>query len=519
MGNGGSGATLRQLDKVFRTGTLSVLADGPLLERFVLGRDEDALEALIARHEPLVRGVCGRFLHDRNDVEDAFQATLLILVRQARSIRVGDSLGPWLYGVAYRVAVRARANARRREALDAARLKSEVQPQTRYGELYELQPILHEELNRLPEKLRAPIVLCYLEGLTHDLAAEQLRWPVGTVRSRLARARELLRSRLSRRGVTCSAGLFTAALAAQPASAVSLLTATRSPIKAAARVAAGAALAEVVSAPVITLMEGVLQSMITTKLKTVAGALLVCGFVAASAVVHAYQSPPPPEVSSEPKPTKDAFGPSADVPFTFTRTYYVGDLLMIAPPPLPPSGPKREKAIAEGGQSKKPDPMEPMIDLITSTIEPGTWTVRGEPYGRGGPEDRRKERVGTITPYYLSVSLIIRHDPETHDKVANLLRLLRQLQESCAGRQKVADPPTTIVDGGLSERTVNVAAKRAARTPVLDNSRLVRRKSPIEGEDGHHLRELLKEMNEEVEVLLRERDQRKETIGAEKPRR
>ena len=188
------------MDRVFNQGTVTGLDDDKLLKRFVVERDEVAFAALVARHGPMVLGVCRRILHDEHDVEDAFQATFLVLVSRAKAIRDGDLLGHWIYGVAHRVAVRARANAARRyvheQNLTAAR--AGVEPPSRDGERRELRAVLDDELARLPEPLRAPLVLCHLEGLTHDEAARRLRWPVGTVRSRLARARDKLRRRLSR---------------------------------------------------------------------------------------------------------------------------------------------------------------------------------------------------------------------------------------------------------------------------------------------------------------------------------
>ncbi len=187
-----AGVILGQLDQVFNHGTIVGLDDDKLLKRFVVERDEVAFAALVARHGRMVLGVCRRILHDEHDVEDAFQATFLVLINRAKAIRDGGLLGHWIYGVAHRVAVRARANAARRYVREQTLTAAEsgvVQPQSPEGERRELLAVLDEELARLPDLLRAPLVLCYLEGLTHDEAARRLRWPVGTVRSRLARAR------------------------------------------------------------------------------------------------------------------------------------------------------------------------------------------------------------------------------------------------------------------------------------------------------------------------------------------
>src|SRR5262249_33878057 len=149
---------------------------------------ELAFAELVERHGPMVLRVCRGVLVDRHDAQDAFQATFLVLACRARSIRGRDSLGPWLHGVAHRVASKARVQAAQRRAreLRAAESKRTSEPESGPRDLW---PVLSEELARLPEKYRAPVVLCYLENLTHDEAAERLRWPVGTVRGRLARAR------------------------------------------------------------------------------------------------------------------------------------------------------------------------------------------------------------------------------------------------------------------------------------------------------------------------------------------
>src|SRR5262249_32981962 len=153
---------------------------------------EAAFAALVARHGPMVLGVCRRVLRDERDVEDAFQATFLVLVRRAGAIRDGDRVGRWLHGVAHRVAMRARAHSARRfvheqPVADPIERGAGV-PASEDAERRELALIVDEEVMRLPSTLQAPVVLCYLEGMSHDEAARRLRWPVGTVRSRMARA-------------------------------------------------------------------------------------------------------------------------------------------------------------------------------------------------------------------------------------------------------------------------------------------------------------------------------------------
>ena len=193
MAGGTSVTLLHDIQILFESGTASGLTDRQLLDRFTSRRDAAAFEVLVLRHGPMVLRVCRNLLHDPNDAQDAFQATFLILVRRSGSIRRLDSVGSWLYGVASRVSARLRVGAARRHAAEeraASRVLEAVDP----AEDIELDrekfgPIVQEEVRRLPEKYRAVVVLCYWQGLTQEQAAVQLGIPLGTVRSRVARAR------------------------------------------------------------------------------------------------------------------------------------------------------------------------------------------------------------------------------------------------------------------------------------------------------------------------------------------
>jgi RNA polymerase sigma factor (sigma-70 family) len=185
--------------------------DAELLARFVGRRDEAAFTALVGRHGPLVWSVCRRLLPDSHDAEDAFQATFLTLARKATSIRKPGALGPWLYGVAARAAAQARTERARQSARTLPIPQPPADPLSELS-ARELSGLLDEELLRLPERCRAPLVLCYLEGRTRDEAAQQLGWSLGTLKRRLERGRGLLRSRLARRGVVLSGALLAALL-------------------------------------------------------------------------------------------------------------------------------------------------------------------------------------------------------------------------------------------------------------------------------------------------------------------
>lgn len=266
---------LRGVHDLFARGAVAGVDEGRLLERFVSRRDDADFEALVALFGPMVLGVCRRRLADPHDVEDAFQATFLVLVRKAATIRDGARLGNWLYGVACRVSARARVRRLRRREVTG-----EVEAvETRHagdGERRELARVLDEELGRLPEKYRAPLVLCYLQGQTYEETARRLQWPVGTVRSRTARGRELMRSRLTRRGITLPGGLLAATLASAATEAAVPQALSGATVAVAARVAAGRGVtAGVVSASVRDLTRGVLRAMLLTKVRwaVVTGAL------------------------------------------------------------------------------------------------------------------------------------------------------------------------------------------------------------------------------------------------------
>ncbi len=242
---------VRQFGLLYEGGCAAGLSDRQLLERFTTRSepaDEAAFAAIVARHGPMVLGICRQLLGDHHHAEDAFQAVFLVLARRAGSIRDPDLLGTWLYGVALRTARKARrgiARRRRTEEQGAVR-QSAAGPGLRADCAIidrEQAEALHGEIERLPGAFRVPVVLCYFDGLTLDEAAHRLRWPVGTLRSRLARAREKLRRGLMRRGFVLSSSAMAAALAHRPAAAsISPLlceTTTRRAIEFAASHAAG----------------------------------------------------------------------------------------------------------------------------------------------------------------------------------------------------------------------------------------------------------------------------------------
>jgi RNA polymerase sigma factor (sigma-70 family) len=242
-------------------------SDQELLQRFVARRrDESAFAALLGRHGSLVHGVCRRVLGDEQDAEDAFQAVFLVLARKAASICKQASLAAWLHRVALNVSRTAKTGTARRQAHERqAALMAQTSPAEDEG--CDWLPLLHEEVDRLPEKYRVPLVLCYFQGKTHDEAALQLGWPLGTVKGRLARARDLLRTRLGRRGLTLSTGALATALSQSAALAEIPVVLLCTTLKAALAFAAGGAIpGGAVSADAQALARGVLETMAATKL-------------------------------------------------------------------------------------------------------------------------------------------------------------------------------------------------------------------------------------------------------------
>jgi RNA polymerase sigma factor (sigma-70 family) len=217
---------------LFRDGALGDVSDEQLIEQFVNGQSEageGAFEVLLERHGPMVFRTCRTILRDRHDAEDAFQATFLVLARQARSIRNPASLASWLHGVARRVACHARSAECRRRRHEQQRVADQADPCVIEPRLDDLAEVVHSEIDSLPERYRAAVVLCDIEGLTEGQAARRLGRPVGTIRSQLSRGRQHLRKRLIHRGLAPAValtGLTRAALAEERIVPSALVSAT-----------------------------------------------------------------------------------------------------------------------------------------------------------------------------------------------------------------------------------------------------------------------------------------------------
>jgi RNA polymerase sigma factor (sigma-70 family) len=256
------------------------LDDAELLKRFANERDEAAFEVLLWRYGPLVLAVCRRMLRREQDVEDAFQATFLTLVRKARSIARREALGGWLHQVAYRIGLRARARAARDGILDPERVESAVARSQNEADS-DWREVLDHEVQRLPRRYRTPFILCYLEGKTHAEAARLLACPPGTIASRLAWARERLRARLTARGLTLPAALACLIVPAE-AEGASLAVLIATALQTARMIATGTLTgSETISAHVTAWSKGVVRAMFLSKVQGVATLVLVSVLIGA----------------------------------------------------------------------------------------------------------------------------------------------------------------------------------------------------------------------------------------------
>jgi RNA polymerase sigma factor (sigma-70 family) len=285
MATAQAGIVLRHLRGLVAAESTGKLPDRQLLERFTQGGEQAAFETLVRRHGPLVLGLCRRLLHSLHDAEDAFQATFLVLARKAAAIARSESLGSWLYKVAYRVALKARERTAARQLREQrAGQRTTADPLAEITGR-ELLTVLDEELRQLPERYRTPLVLYHLQGKTREQVAGELGWSLRTLRRRLEQGRECLRARLKRRHLDLPVALLMVGLAqsAVPASVPPLLqTAT---VQAALQAATGRAAASAAS----TLADGMLHALAAGNVKLLAAVALTVAALAAGAGWFAYR--------------------------------------------------------------------------------------------------------------------------------------------------------------------------------------------------------------------------------------
>lgn len=434
--------TASRLRPLFRTlcaaaGSRSAPGDGPLLRRFVEHVDPTAFEMLVRRHGPMVWGVCLRLIGDHHDAEDAFQASFLVLARKASTIRQPELLANWLYGVAHRTSLRARSLAARRRLREKP-MDNVPEPAAPANDGWiELEAVLDQELASLPDRYRIAILLCDLDGLTGKEAARQLKLPEGTLSSRLRTARQLLASRLARRGVALSGGAV-ATLLARNAGAANvpspIVTAT---IQATERFgAAGLAEASVVSPKVVALMEGVMKSMLLTKLKSLMlGLAVLAVFICAGSPLYRETLAGQPASGTERAPEKTA--PATDQATAPRAADAAGSPKSLPAPayatvkePTTAQGPHSKVAYAvadlvipieglDGPQrpaNEKPRTKEAwLIRKVKETVAPRSWE------GSGG--------TGTIQYFPLGHALVVQNSAKIQAEVRRLLELMHRMQD------------------------------------------------------------------------------------------
>jgi RNA polymerase sigma factor (sigma-70 family) len=310
---------VEHLETLFKTGAMGELTDRQLLERFTACDQETAdvaFSVLIKRHGPMVFETCRAILRDEHESEDAVQATFLVLARKARGLWVRNSLGPWLFEVARRVAAAARIATIRRRAHE--RKAAECAEQITFdANRDDLGTLVWEEVGRLPKKYRTVVVLCDLERLTQAQAAHQLGWPPGTVRSRLARARDRLRVRLTRRGLGPGASSPGAWSADKPASTLLPALLEEATVLAALRIAGGRGLAQRADSSAVALMEGLLRTMFWNKLKLIATVMLTGSMITGTVLLgHRAMGIPQAAAPDDGKKRSTTAGkPEADLDF------------------------------------------------------------------------------------------------------------------------------------------------------------------------------------------------------------
>ncbi len=410
------GIVLRELDTLFQTGTLSGATDGTLLDHY-LSEAPDLAEAaftvLVLRHGPMVHRVCLGVLRINHDAEDAAQATFLALLKCAPQVRKRESIASWLHGTALRIASCLRRTQQRKERLEAKavpRIWSEI------DEPIDADAVatIHQEIGKLPDAYRTALVLCDLEGYSYEEAAARVSRPVGTVKSRVSRAREQLRAKLVRRGLGPAVGL-SAVLAEGDASASLLLNWARVTY----RIAASEGLAGEVTR-ILALTRLYQRSLLMAYVKNGIAALAVLGVFAAGASLWAQQGGgggfggglggAPAGAGALPDAKSDVV----------VKTYAVPDL--ITSTPLPDGA---------GGTVD----MQPIIELIKTTVAPTTWTEAPQTGTAGDINSAlntliANARVGQITAVPPAMSLVIRQTPEVHTQIANRLTQLRRLVEA-----------------------------------------------------------------------------------------
>jgi RNA polymerase sigma factor (sigma-70 family) len=408
------------------------VTDAQLLERFAVRQDQDAFELLVWRHSRMVLGVCRRLLGDEHEAEDAFQAAFLILAKKATRISRREAVGSWLYRVAYRVALQARASAVKRAAreqpLEGVPVRSGESDPCALAAERELRGAIDEEIDRLPKKYRSVFVLRCLAGKSGEETAQELGCPVGTVESRLTRAREKLRAQLNRKGFAVPSVAIVAGLSGEAMAVGVSGQWVNEVVKSAALVATGRAAAGAIPPKTAALMEGVLRAMLLNKAKTLTTVLLVLSLTALACIVLA-QGPAKDEgeKAQVAENKKEANRPANDPPAEDDRIR-PGDVLQIEASDVLPDAP---------------------IKGIFRVERRGTVAL-GVVYGRVQVKSQTLEEAGTKIQRHLERIakqprvLVTRYDPVTgptlEGRIEQLEKEVAALREAVKKLQRQPEP-------------------------------------------------------------------------------
>jgi RNA polymerase sigma factor (sigma-70 family) len=527
-------AAIRHLRSLAAIGQEAEASDAELLRRFAERHDETAFAALVRRHGPMVQEVSRRLLGQEADIEDVFQAVFLVLACKARSVRKRQSLAGWLYGIAYRTALRVRRDAARRKNHEGRATVREPSDPVREAVQRELCQLLDAELYRLPERQRAALVLCYLEGHTRDEAARQLGQSVRTLDRRLQSGRELLRRRLARRGVTLSAALLGLGLTHNIAKASVSASLGAITARAAAGILTGQGTAgHEVSAQVIALMKGVLWTMLQTRIKIVTVSLLALtllgtatGFLAfrATAQDSAVQSPSAPARADAPASAKRV--PESDVYALLLIEDAEPRLLSDArPATLPWSDPASYRKTqvyllmcrSNIQSALKRDEVK-RLAIVKKLTEPVRWVERSietvlldnsgilrVSCGEGSPEERAV-LINAIVDAYMD-NMVYAEQQEKQKRVAELERAFNDRKaELKAKRERLLRSSVERGDGSLSLRRQSDQEELAELRKELLRVRLAKagargRGKYWESEEGEKVKAALGKLKEELAAL------------------
>jgi RNA polymerase sigma factor (sigma-70 family) len=523
MNGGQLRSVIRHLWETVRPAEAGGLEDAELVRRWAAERDSAAFEVLLWRHGPMVLGLCRRLLRHEQDAEDAFQSTFLTLALKAGSIARGRAVGSWLYTVARRAAQQARAAAARQRPSDPRVL--DLLGATADGDAMALdtQEALAEEVGRLPEKYQVAFVLCQLEGLSNEEAARQLGRPVGTVVSRLSRARERLRSRLARRGLAPLAAL--ALLAERAGAAAMPAPLVAETIRAATLAAAAGKVTGAASVPVAALTQGVLRAMWLTKVKTAATVVLAAAILAGAGGAWGYRT------RAEGPPVPAADKAAQEVPARpANRLEGAGDRRAEAP--------DNPKAAAPGERPREVKPPPELVAAVAAALmaEAGKGMNREALLQQVRDEVELLEVQVAVRRAHLEAAKVGVTAPE--ERVRQMMRQ-RQVaansvsDEDLRGAQFVAaqaKAQVAIREAELQEPIVRLKQARRrmsalahgadARRQREERRRILREKGalPVEGRDARkHKEERLRALEQQLNAIRGEVERLQRELRRDKP--